>query len=459
MLVRYGATVGVAAVIVDDVAEERAGSVEVAPRSTGYRARSLVALAVWLLLVVATVVWGRHLLRTGVRLGIAAPPLAGRFGWRVSPEALVPVGFGLAVVAFAPWIADRLAWRRLLAVGALISVLWAVALSRIDGSRALAAPFRNGDYAQAAKLIRDPHTFLSQFVQRIHSYGSHVRGHPPGMEILLWATARVGLEGVGWNVFLALAGGAAAGAAALVALREATDDRYARAALPFVVLAPGAIWWSSADPFFAGVSAWAVTLLILATGRERRASDRLALLGGLLFGLTAFLSYGLVLLALIPIGVAISRHRRRPLLVAMIAVVAVFVAFALAGFSWFAGLAATRTQYWLGAASQRPYKYFLFADLAAFALAVGPAAAVALTQLRNRKVWLLVGGALVAVVVADLSGMSKAEVERIWLPFVPWVLLAAAAFATGRNRRNIRFWLGMQVACAVLIEMAVRSPW
>ena len=161
----------------------------------------------------------------------------------------------------------------------------------------------------------------------------------------------------------------------------------ARAALPFVVLAPAAIWWSSGDAFFAGVSAWAVTLVILATGREGRAiGSRWRVVGGLLFGITAFLSYGLVLLAFIPIGVAVSRRRFRPLVLAACRRRwRCSSRFARAGFSWFAGLAATRTQYWLGAAGGRPYYYFLFADLAAFALAVGPAAAVGLARLRDQR--------------------------------------------------------------------------
>ena len=334
-----------------------------------------------------------------------------------------------------------------------------MALSRIDGSRAISSPFYSPAYLQTAKTIHDPHVFLSQFVRRIHSYNSHARGHPPGMELLLWATAHLGLQGIGWVTVLALAGGAAAGAAALVALREVAGEDRARVALPFVVLAPAAVWWSSGDAFFAGVSAWAAAALILATGRDGRRSDALAVVGGLLFGITAFLSYGLVLLAFIPLGVVVWRRRFRPLVLAACASVAVFVAFLAAGFSWLSGLAATRTQYLLGASGGRPYKYFLFADLAAFALAVGPAAAVGLARLRDQRIWLLVGGALAAIVLADISGMSKAEVERIWLPFVPWVLLATSAFAATRRPRSARFWLGMQAASAVLIELAVRSPW
>jgi hypothetical protein len=76
-------------------------------------------------------------------------------------------------------------------------------------------------------------------------------------------------------------------------------------------------------------------------------------------------------------------------------------------------------------------------------------------------VW-LVGAAVGAVLLADVSGMSKAEVERIWLPFVPWIVVAAAALATGVGRaarRIPRGWLAAQVGLAVLVSVAVRSPW
>ena len=48
-------------------------------------------------------------------------------------------------------------------------------------------------------------------------------------------------------------------------------------------------------------AAWAVTLVVVATGRDDRRGDRRAVAGGVLFGATAFLSYGLVLLAVIPL--------------------------------------------------------------------------------------------------------------------------------------------------------------
>ena len=448
-----------AATIVDEGTRIEGGSASLSTSpKTGPALSILVPLVCWFGLVAVTAVWGRHLLNAGVRLGIGAPPLFGRFEWRISAAAWIPIAFAATVIAVGPRIAARLSWFRLVVVGAGLSAAWSRALVFID-HRALFSATDPSDYLKTARLIHDPHVFLAEFVQRIHSFNTHTRGHPPGMEILLWAFAHLGLGGVGWSTVLSLAGGAAAGAAALVALREIADERSARTAMPFVVLAPAAIWWSSGDAFFAGVSAWAVTCVILATGRNGRRSDALALFGGLLFGIAVFLSYGLVLLTLIPVAVAVSRRRSRPMVLAACGMLPVFLAFGAAGFSWFAGLAATRTQYWLGAASRRPYNYFLFADLAAFALAIGPSAAVAIAWLRDRRVWLLVAGAIVAIAAADLSGMSKAEVERIWLPFVPWAILATSAFAARGRERSVRFWLGLQAATAVVIQLAVRSPW
>jgi hypothetical protein len=302
--------------------------------------------------------------------------------------------------------------------------------------------------------------FLRTFTDRLPTYNIHTQGHPPGMVVLLWAMDRAGLGGTGPNLALVLAGGAASVAAALTAVRDVAGETAARSGAPFLVIAPAAIWWSSGDAFFAGVSAWAVALLVLATGRDRHRGRRLALAGGALFGITALLSYGLVLLALIPIVVARARRRSDVLLAAGLAATVVLAVAHAAGFSWLEGLGATRVQYWAGVASRRPYDYFLLGNLAAFALALGPVGAVGLARLRDRRVWLLVGAAVAALILADVSGMSKGEVERIWLPFVPWVLLASVALATrGARDLGARSWLLAQAAVAIGVQVAVRSPW
>jgi hypothetical protein len=426
--------------------------------------RAVRALAAWAGLIALAVVWGHGLIATGHHLDIAAPPFWSRYRFHPTARLVPALLVAFAVIRLAPAAARNLRWRSLLVVTAIASVVWAVAMAfvdSIDGVNALTDPvgLRRYDYLQTATGIRSLHVFLSQFVTNIAGYPQNTKGHPPGMVVVEWLLDRVGLTSTGWNAALVVAGGALAGIAALVALRELAGEDRARAAAPFMILLPAVIWWQTADALFAGVSAWSVCAIVLASGRLGRRADLLAFAGGLGFGITAFLSYGLVLLAVIPVVVCVARRRLELLVVAALGAVPVFVAFAAFGFSWFSGFAATRHQYWTGVAIHRPYSYFLFADLALFAVATGPAVAVALTRLRDRRVWLLVGGVLAVVALADLSGMSKAEVERIWLPFVPWAVLATAAFAESRSSARVRSWLTLQAACALVVAVTIWSQW
>lgn len=212
---------------------------------------------------------------------------------------------------------------------------------------------------------------------------------------------------------------------------------------------------TSLDALYAGVSAVGIALFALACSRasgDRRAAS-LALGAGLVLGAALQLSYGVATLGALVL--AIAAGRRRPAAVAWAAggVAIVFALFLAARFNWFDGLRATREQYLAGVSRRRPYADFLVISLAAFALAVGPAAVAGLARLRDRGTWLLAAGALIALAAADLSGMSKGETERIWLPLAPWLLVATAAL------RRSRGWLAAQVALALALQLGVRSPW
>jgi len=264
----------------------------------------------------------------------------------------------------------------------------------------------------------------------------------------------MGMGSLWWAAGLVILAGASAVAAVMVALKEVAGESCARKAAPFLILAPTAIWIAtSADAFYMGVSSWGIALLIIATGRKGRRSDLLATAGGLLLGITGFLSYGLVPLGAVALLVSLSRGSWRPALIALGMVLAVVVAFGLSGLWWWTGLQATIGAYFRVAPRFGHYWFFVVSNLAAFALALGPAVAAGLARLRDPKVWLLAGGALVAVAVAEISGLSKAEVERIWLPFAPWLLAGALAL----ERR--RLWLGVQAATAISIQLLVRTPW
>jgi hypothetical protein len=275
--------------------------------------------------------------------------------------------------------------------------------------------------------------------------------------VLLSLLGRIGL-GSPWVVAaIEIAGGACAVAAVLVTVRDVAGEDVARRAAPFVALAPVAIWIvTSADAFYAGVGAWAVAVVVLSTGRTGARSARSALVGGLLFGTVAFLSYGLVLLAVIPLVVAARRRRWRPIVLAALGAALVAATFAAAGFWWLDGLVATHARYYAGVASRRPYWPFFLADAACLAIVLGPALAVALVRLRDRRSWWIVGGALGAVVLAAVSGMSKGEVERIWLPFALWILPAGAVLAANGRGRG---WLAVQLGFTVFVQTLVHSPW
>ncbi len=68
--------------------------------------------------------------------------------------------------------------------------------------------------------------------------------------------------------------------------------------------------------------------------------------------------------------------------------------------------------------------------------------------------WLPLAAA-VAVVAADVSGLSKAEVERIWLPFGVWLVAGAAALPAPGHRG----WLAVQAATALAVNHLLLTPW
>jgi hypothetical protein len=417
---------------------------------------SVSAVAGAALLVIVVNAWGRALQADGHRLFMNVPPLVGRldprFSWAgIGAIALVPVA-----VVVGPRVAARAPWRWVLVATFVGAAAWAVALGLTEGAVGLVrSPSSSRDYLASVPLIHDPLTFLGTFVDRIDTFTTHVRAHPPGMALVAWWLDRLG---GGPSMFAAteILLGASAMPAVLIAVREVSTEDAARAVAPFLAFAPAAVTLaSSGDAAFLGVGAWSVALVVLATGR-RRGRVPLAAGGGLLFGVLAFLSYGLVLLAAIPLAVAARRRSVDVIGIAVVGAAPIFVAFLAAGFWWVDGLLATRVEYLQSVARTRPYHYFVVANLAAFAIGVGPAAIAALARwTRAADVWTLVGGALVAVGLANASGMSKAEVERIWLPFVPWVLAATAMLPP--NTRRV--WLALNVAAAVALEVVVTRPW
>ncbi|MEX0790916.1 MAG: hypothetical protein WD178_09095 [Actinomycetota bacterium] len=428
------------------------------PKARPPRQAAAVGLA-YFVLVAGTHWWGNLLAARGARLGLEFPPLFGRLDpqltWRVLPAVLVAV----LVVALSPRLSRALSWRSLLGISWLAAGVWAVALAFTGGHAALAAPVAGPHDALAVlPQVGGLPEFLASFTDRIASYPIHVQGHPPGLVVLLVLLDRIGLAAPGLIAGIYIAAGAAIAPAVAVAVASVAGEDRARSALPFLVLAPYALWIAtSADALYAGAAAWGVALILSAPeGRWWQAG-----VGGVVFGLALFLTYGAAGLALL-LAVLLLRRSLRPLLWAAAGAGAVTAGFTAAGFWWFDGLAATHERYYAGLGGLRPYGYFVVANLAALAIAAGPAAVAGIFSPEARRSlrttpslgWLVLA-ALLAVAAADLSGLSKGEVERIWLLFTPW-LVAAAAFVPEAARR---WWLGAGAVLALAVQVLVVTPW
>ncbi|MGJ5749133.1 hypothetical protein FB563_6711 [Streptomyces puniciscabiei] len=438
--------------------------------------RDLYAAGVAALLVTAAVVVGRHIQDTRHTLFVHWPPLFADWDPHVGPGTPAALAVAAAVVAYGPAVAARLPWRGLLAAAGASALAWILSLALVDGwHRGVAVRLTTtNEYLRVIGRFHDIPATLRDFTHHIVSgtpdpWPAHIAGHPPAATLTFVLLDRIGLRGGGWAGMWCITVGATGCVAVLTALRALTGETLARRAAPFLVLAPAAVWQgTSADAYFAAVAAWSLALLALALTRR---SHGYAAASGLLFGLTCYLSYGLTLFALIGaavVGLAHRELRERPaVLLSLLAGLAVFpVVFTLAGFDWWHAYHLLVTRYYQGVGGTRPYGYWVWANLACTVVITGPATAAGLRRTTTAllpaagsrcradlRLALLVSVALLALLVADLSGMSKAETERIWLPFALWLLPACALLPRPRP------WLTAQAVLALLLNHLLLTGW
>ncbi|MGW2689098.1 hypothetical protein ACWC6I_38805 [Streptomyces sp. NPDC001414] len=439
------------------------------------RRADLLAVLAAVLLVLAAVLVGRHLQDAYRVLFVHWPPLFADWDPHVGPGTPAAVLVAGAVVAYGPNLAVRLPWRGLLAAAWAACLAWTWSLALVDGWRRGVAGrlTTTNEYLTVIGRFHDIPATLRDFTHHIVSgtpspWPAHIAGHPPAATLTFVYLDRIGLGGGGWAGAWCITVGSTACVAVLIAVRALADEPLARRAAPFLVMAPAAVWvGASADGYFAAVAAWAVALLAWAvTGR----SVGWAAGSGLLYGLTCYLSYGLTLFALIGAAVLVLGRRRvraRPVVLALLAAgtAVVPVVFTLAGFDWWEGYRLLVTRYYQGVGGTRPYGYWVWANLACTVVVVGLATVAGLrragaTLVRRRtagsarvRLAFLVAVTLLALLVADVSGMSKAETERIWLPFAMW-LLPACAFLP-----RPRAWLAAQALVALLVNHLLFTGW
>ena len=363
-------------------------------------------------------------------------------GWGTAPAILL----ALAAVVWGTTVAQRLSWRVLTLGSWATAGGWAFALAMIDGwQRGFAGRLTTRDeYLSQVPGITDIPATVRTFASRIvdfqpNSWVTHVSGHPPGALLTFVWLDRIGLHGGAWAGLLCLLVGSSATAAVVIAVRALADEQTARRAAPFVAVAPTAIWVAvSADGYFAGVAAWGIALLAVAVHRTVRFPALAAAGAGLLLGWGVFVSYGLMLIGLPALAVLVSATDWRA--------VAAGARSGHAGrdsgggrpspspgFYWFDGYTLVQQRYWQGIAKDRPFQYWWWANLACVVCAIGLGSVAGISRVFDRAAirrrsgfHLLLLAMLTAIVCADLSMLSKAETERIWLPFTIWLTAAPA---------------------------------
>jgi hypothetical protein len=429
-------------------------------------------LAVGLLLVSAAMVvpaatgWHVHVNHV--------PPLHADWAPRVGPGTAPAVVLAVVSSAYAVPLAARLRWRSLLLASYAAGLAWMLSLALVDGRAGIGTILDTRyEYLSTARTIHFS-TALHGWIARIpydglpddipdHNWPVHVAGHPPGATGFFVVLVKLGL-GSGLAAGLVVTALAASTAlAVMVTLRVLGAEVVARRAAPFLVLGPAAVWQCvSADAMFAAVAAWGTAVLAVAAVRR---SIGWALAAGVLLGGTVMLSYGLPVMALLALAVLVVARSWKPLPWTALAALAVVAAFGAFGFWWWQALPALHERYWEGVASRRPPAYWLWGDLAALTFSAGPLVWSGLAVLRRgardvdadpaRVARWLAGAGVSMVLVADASLMSMAEVERIWLPFVPW-LLVGCGLLPERWRRG---GLVLQLGVALAVQHLFRTGW
>jgi hypothetical protein len=416
-----------------------------------------------LLLVAGWTAVGLLVERSGTVLGTATPPFV--MGWlpRIDPWAVAAVVVLGALVACAPALLELPRWAFLttltaaalaagLAVGAARTGAhdWTAIFDTAPGGSFEA---KNEYLPGLPALSYGSRFFLDRFAELAPAVPVNVAGHPPGLLLFAHLTALTTSAR-----FAALCIGAAALCAPLtysLARGLGHDERVARTASLLAAASPGLLVFgvTSADAVYAALGTAAAALLVRRSWAARTA-------GAAVLALAAFCSWALLAAGAFAVLVAWRREGWQP--AARLAVLCAIPFLVLNawlaaayGYDPIGTLRATEAVYRQSLAQIRPYWFWVLGSPVAWMASAGlPLAGGWLVAVRRRDPGALALAAV--IVIAAVLAFTKAETERIWLPFVP---LACAAAATTISTRRLRAVLLALVAQALVTQVLFDTVW
>ena len=420
--------------------------------------------ALGLALAALIVLVGQAIKAAGGQLGAFFPPFYVRWDPHVGPLAAVAVATALGAAAVTPRWVQRARRPPLFAAG-LFALALALGVSlniARGGFHELWAIFQRGpggspeagnEYLQGVPaLSHGVAYYVAHFPTLFPSLPQKVTGNPPGPLI---AVHLLGISTPGALAALCIGTGALTAPLAYDLGRMLGDEHRGRVAGVLAAFAPSLLLWgvTSADYAFATLGLAAACLLV-----RDRLEARVA--GALLAAIGSFFSWLLVAIPAWAVLVVLRREGTRRALaltsICALGTAVVYLTLALAwGYDPFAALKATDAVYRQGIAHMRPYAYWAFGSPVAWGLVLGLPTAWALLRavaLRDAAALAL----LAVVLVGAALGYTKAETERIWLPFVPLACVAAARVLPPRGLRTA-LWL--LVAQALAIELLFDTIW
>lgn len=429
-------------------------------RSKAERVRATSGVTLVAMVVVASVVAGfeseyfldeQASFGSPTKAGVGAAPFYGRY---LLPTELwkwvLVVAVGVGVVQGAAKLARVRHFVVHALVGGAVSAGWAWSLQWARGAALTGALDSRHDYRYALGQVRTG--FFADYLGALADAPVHVKGHPPFALGTVWLVEqlRPGAFALAIVVLACLAGSVVL---VLDAVRRTAGVAVAKSAVIPVALMPAVIWaFVSVDTVFMfelAAAGWLASVAVTRTAsRWIRISGAIGC--GLFAAVLGFSTYGGAVMLLIPI--AILWRDRGSLLIAGVSGLAVVCFVGGLGFWWWDGLIATREHYVEGISSRRPYWYFTFlANPAIVALSIGPSSVIGWFR---RRAPLVAWAGLVAVAAANVSGMSKGEVERIWVPMIPWVAVAGAG--SGLRPKTAA---ALSIGSGLVITLVLKSAW